>query len=102
MRSSSTRTLIAAIVMSVVSCTLGEGEGPRYTGRVISVDGDQLCLGASSSSPTDTCGLIPDVATELPQVGDCVSLFGRPYDHGRKIRWSRSDLGRRVDDDICT
>lgn len=94
-------TIAMVTVFLLASCTLGEGEGPRYTGRVVSVDEDQLCLGPNSSSRTGTCGSIPTSATNLPRVGDCVSLFGHPFDHGRKIRWSRSDLSQRVDDRKC-
>jgi len=35
----------------VLSCTPGEGEGPRYIGRVVSVNEHELCLGPNSSSP---------------------------------------------------
>jgi hypothetical protein len=92
--------VMAAVLLS--SCTIGEGEGPRYTGRVVSIDEHQLCLGPNTSSRTGTCGSIPDGATNLPRVGDCVSLFGHPYDQGRKIRWSSSGLSRRVDDKRCS
>jgi hypothetical protein len=85
----------------LISCTLGEGEGGRYTGRVISVNEHELCLGPNTSSPTGTCGAIPQGVTRLPRVGDCVSLFGHPFDHGTKILWSRSDLSRRIDDKEC-
>jgi hypothetical protein len=84
------------------ACTLGEGEGPRFIGRVVSVNGRELCLGPNSSSPTGTCGSIPQGVTRLPRVGECVSLFGYPFDHGTKIRWSRADLSRRVDDKECS
>lgn len=83
------------------SCTLGEGDGPRYTGRVVSVGEQVLCLGPNSSSRTGTCGSIPQGVTRLPHVGECVSLFGHPFDQGTKVRWSRSDLDRRVDDKEC-
>lgn len=77
--------VIALIVPALlVSCTIGEGEGPRYTGRVVSVDEHELCLGPNSSSRTGTCGSIPEGATKLPGVGDCVSLFGHPFDNGSK------------------
>src|SRR3989442_14308348 len=84
------------------ACTLGEGEGARYIGRVVSVNEHQLSLGPNSSSPTGTCGSIPQGVTRLPRVGDCVSLFGHPFDHGTKTRWSRSDLSRRVDAKECS
>jgi hypothetical protein len=96
------RWLIALLAATLlVSCTTGEGEGPRFTGRVVSVDEHELCLGPNTSSRTGTCGSIPQGATNLPRVGDCVSLFGHPFDQGRKVRWSRSDLSRRVDDKEC-
>jgi hypothetical protein len=93
---------LAALLMTslLVSCTLGEG--PRYIGRVVSVDEHVLCLGPNSSSPTRTCGSIPQGVTTLPRVGDCVSLFGHPFDQGTKIRWSASDLGHHVDDKECS
>jgi hypothetical protein len=95
---------LAISLMSALlfSCTIGEGEGPRFIGRVVSVNEHELCLGPNSSSPTGTCGSIPQGVTRLPRVGDCVSLFGHPFDHGTKIRWSRSDLSRRVDDKECS
>jgi len=86
----------------LVSCTIGEGEGARYIGRVVSVHEQELCLGPNSSSPTGTCGSIPQGVTRLPRVGDCVSLFGHPFDHGTKIGWSGSDLSRRIDDKECS
>ena len=86
----------------LISCTFGEGEGGRYIGRVVSVNEHELCLGPNTSSPTGTCGTIPQGVTRLPRVGDCVSLAGDPFDHGRKIRWSRSDLSRRIDDKECS
>jgi hypothetical protein len=94
---------LATLLMTslMVSCTFGEGEGPRYIGRVVSVDEHVLCLGPNSSSPTGTCGSIPQGVTKLPRVGDCVSLFGNHFDQGTKIRWSASDLGRHVDDKEC-
>jgi len=86
----------------LVSCTIGDGEGPRYIGRVVSVNEHELCLGPNSSSRTGTCGSIPQGATKLPRVGDCVSLFGHPFDQGRKVRWSSSDLRRRADNKECS
>ena len=93
---------MALIPALLFACTLGEGEGPRYIGRVVSVRQHELCLGPSTSSPTVTCGVIPEGVARLPRVGDCVSLFGHPFDHGTKIRWSSLDLGRRVDDKQCS
>src|SRR5439155_25211209 len=89
---------VSLVSASLFSCTVGAGEGPRYIGRVVSVNEHELCLGPNSSSPTGTCGSIPQGVTRLPRVGDCVSLSGYPFDHGTKIRWSRSDLSRHVDD----
>ena len=94
-------SVVFILLTLLFSCTFGEGEGPRYTGPVISVDKAQLCLGPNTSSPTITCGVIPEGVTRLPRVGACVSLFGHPFDHGTKIRWSRSDLGHPVDDKEC-
>jgi hypothetical protein len=97
------RRLIPLLIPALLfSCTIGEGEGPRYIGRVVSVDEHELCLGLNSSSPTRTCGSIPEGAKRLPSVGDCVSLFGHPVDHGTKILWSSSDLSRTVDVSECT
>jgi hypothetical protein len=93
-----TALLLAALL---TSCTIGEGDGPRYIGRVVSVDDRQLCLGPNSSSSTGTCGVIPEGVTKLPRVGDCVSLFGHHFDRGSKIQWSSSDLGRTVDESEC-
>jgi hypothetical protein len=98
------RRWLAVLLMPglLLACTLGEGEGPRFIGRVASVGEHELCLGPNTSSPTGACGSIPEGVTRLPRVGECVSLFGYPFDHGSKILWSRSDLNRHVDEKECS
>lgn len=95
--------LLLTLAASVVSgCTLGDGEGPRYKGRVISVTSEQICLGPNSSSPNrPSCGRVPPGVTELPQVGECVSLFGRSDDGWKTMTWSEESLRLKVEDSTC-
>ena len=93
--------LVALIALLVTSCAQGDGEGPRYIGRVVSVSGSQLCVGPNSSSPTGTCGSIPSGLSGLPRVGQCVSLFGHVHDHGTTISWTKTSLKLVVADSEC-
>jgi len=87
---------VAVVLCMAVSC--GDGEGPRFTGRVASVSGSQLCVGPSTSSSSITCGSLPSGAP-VPSVGQCVSLFA----HGSsgKMTWSKASLNLKVPDSDC-
>lgn len=91
----------AQLISRVTACSLGDGEGPRYTGRVTSVTSEQICIGPNTSSPAETCGSVPIGFTLLPHVGQCVSLFARFSDEGRHRTWAESSLRLKVDDSVC-
>ena len=83
----------------LAGCTIGDGEGARYTGRVVRVSGSQVCVGPNTSSPTNTCGSVPPGFSRLPQVGQCMSLFA--HVHGRKLSWTNDSLNLAVPDNAC-
>jgi hypothetical protein len=88
---------LALLLCMAVSC--GEdGEGPRFTGRVATVSGSQLCVGPSSSSPSITCGSLPSGAP-VPRVGQCVSLFAQGS--SGKMTWTKASLNLKVPDSDC-
>jgi hypothetical protein len=93
--------LLALLLTGVCACTVGDGEGPRYTGRVTRVSPQEICVGPSTSSRTETCGSVPAGFTDLPRVGQCVSLFPRVSDHGRHLTWTTTSLRLTVRDSEC-
>jgi hypothetical protein len=94
--------LFAALIVPVLTaCALGDGEGPRYTGRATSVSPQQICVGPNTSSRTETCGDVPAGFTDLPRVGQCVSLFAHFSDQGRHRTWTETSLQLEVDDSEC-
>lgn len=97
-----TAILLAVALTVLGACTLRDGEGARYIGRVVSVDQHEICVGPSSSSDTTTCGDLPDNPPPLPAVGDCVGLFPRSGGENGHITWSTDSLRREYDDDRCT
>ena len=93
--------LAIVLLLGICACSLdNSGERPRYTGRVVSVSSTELCLGPNTSSPSGTCAAIPQGATALPKVGDCVSLLSEPVE-GDGLRWSMTDLNRVLQVDSC-
>ena len=95
--------LIGAVVATGLSgCTLGDGEGPRFRGRVSSVSDTRLCVGPNSSSASRrTCDDIPAGSVELPSVGQCVSLFADFSDEGKRLTWTTTSLELSVKDSEC-
>jgi hypothetical protein len=93
---------LLVIVEVAAGCTTGDGEGARYTGRVVSIADSQLCVGPNSSSSTGTCGAIPTGFTQLPRVGQCVSLFAHFDDNGTKLTWTTASLKLVVPDNECS
>jgi hypothetical protein len=90
------------MIAGVSGCSFGsDGEGGRFTGRVTSVSSKQICVGPSTSSRTETCGDVPADVTDLPRVGQCVSLFEVVSDQGRHRTWSKKSLRLKVDDSEC-
>jgi hypothetical protein len=77
------------LVFLLAGCT---GDQARYTGRVASIQGDQLCLGPNTSGPQGTCGRIPAGVATLPAIGDCVSLTATYSEGGKKVTWRKSAL----------
>jgi hypothetical protein len=96
-------TLVTAFwIATVGGCTNGDGEGPRYVGRVVSVTPHQVCVGPSSSARSVTCGAVPTGVNQLPTVGECVGLFPSKITSGRIVSWSRDSLTTRVDESRCS
>jgi hypothetical protein len=87
---------LAVVLLTAASC--GDGEGPRYTGRVATVSGSQLCVGPSTSSSSITCGALPSGAP-IPKIGQCVSLFARGS--SAKMTWTTASLSVNVPDSDC-
>jgi hypothetical protein len=95
--------LIGAMVATGLSgCTLGDGEGPRYIGRVHSVTSSQVCVGPSTSSDRVTCGSAPDEFSPLPRVGQCVGLFPAKVSDGAVVSWSEESLRLHYEDGDCS
>jgi hypothetical protein len=93
--------LLAVLFAVATACSPGDGEGPRYSGRVTSVSAQQVCVGPSTSSGSETCGEVPDGFSDLPQVGQCVSLFAHFSDQGQHRTWTDDSLRLRVKDSEC-
>jgi hypothetical protein len=93
---------LGLLIVVLSACTLGDGEGPRYTGRVTSVSSTEICVGPNSNWPEVACESVPPGFTELPRVGQCVSLFARHFDQGRARAWTETSLKRAVEEDRCT
>jgi hypothetical protein len=92
----------ACLATAVAGCTTGDGEGPRYIGRVTSVSADTVCVGPSSSSDSETCGKVPEDPPSLPKVGQCVGLFPSDIgEDGRVLTWSKASLSLHYDDSEC-
>jgi hypothetical protein len=100
-RDAATGILVTVLLMGASACVMGDGEGPRFTGRVTKVSPSEICVGPSTSSRTETCGSTPAGFTDLPRIGQCVSLFPRFSDHGRRLTWTRTSLRLKVDDAEC-
>jgi len=94
-------SLTGLLVFAISGCTTGDGEGPRYVGRVVSVTPNQVCVGSSSSSRTTTCGSVPWGTSNLPTVGQRVALFPSKITSGRVVSWSPDSLAAHVDDSRC-
>jgi hypothetical protein len=85
--------LLVSVGLVVAMAAVGMyGDQARYTGRVASIQGNQLCLGPNTSGPSGTCGTIPPRAEGLPAVGNCVSLTADHSDGGRRRTWHRGGL----------
>ena len=96
------RTVVLVVAGVVLAgCTLGDGEGPRYTGRVSRVSGDRLCVGPNTSSPRETCGVLPAGFSQVPAVGHCVSLFAHFTEDGTRLTWTVDSLRLKVADRRC-
>ena len=99
------RSLLSLVVIAstlLVGCTTGDGEGPRYTSRVVSVSDTRLCVGPNESSPQPrTCGDVPAGFADLPLVGQCVSLFAHFSDQGKRKTWTKTSLQLSVKDSEC-
>ena len=97
-----TAILITALaVAGSTACSPGDGEGPRYTGRVTSASARQVCVGPNTSSRSETCGWVPAGSLNLPRVGQCVDLFAHFSDQGRHRTWTATSLRLSVDDSEC-
>jgi hypothetical protein len=95
-------SLVPALVLAgITTCTLGDGEGADYTGRVTRVSPQQLCVGPNPSSEAETCGVVPAGFTDLPGIGTCVSPFAHFSDEGRRRTWTEANLRLKVDDSEC-
>jgi hypothetical protein len=90
-----------AVLGALGACTTGDGEGPRFIGRVVSVTPSEVCVGPSSSSPDVTCGAVPTGVQKLPEVGQCVGLFPRKLRAGKVTAWSAESLRAKYDDKEC-
>jgi hypothetical protein len=92
---------VAAFLLS--GCQIGgDGEGPRFTGRVVSVTPHEVCVGPNSTRPRKTCGSVPDGTTDLPSVGQCVSLFAHTSDQGKTLNWTAASLRLTVPTKQCS
>jgi len=91
----------ASLLTVVTACTTGDGEGPRYIGRVVSATPTEVCVGPSSSSRDVTCGGVPPGVKEVPQVGQCVGLFPGSFHSGKVAGWSAASLRLHYDDKVC-
>jgi len=92
---------LAVVFAAATACSPGDGEGPRYTGRVTSVSPHQICVGPTTSSRSETCGEVPDGFSDLPRIGECVSLFAHFSDQGRHRTWTESSLQLHVKESEC-
>jgi hypothetical protein len=83
-------------------CVIGQdGEGPRFTGRVLSLQPHQICIGPNTTRPRTTCGSVPFGISNLPKVGQCVSLFAHTSDRGETLDWTAESLRLVVPDGQC-
>jgi hypothetical protein len=97
------RRWLVVVLASAAACQAGAGgEGPGFTGRVVSVTSEQVCVGPNTSRDSITCGTVPNGPTDLPRVGQCVSLFAHLRDGGNKLDWTASSLRATVADTKCT
>jgi hypothetical protein len=95
-------TFVIMTTAAVTGCTINtDGDGPRYTGRVLSVSASKICVGPSTSSSSTTCGTMPQGLAPLPKVGQCVSLFARFRDQGTSIAWTAASLRLKIADSDC-
>ena len=97
LRRSISGLVIAIAVTGIAACSPGEGEGPRYTGHVTSVSTQEVCVGPNTSSQIESCGSVPGGFTDLPRVGQCVSLFAYFSDQGRHRTWTETSLRLKID-----
>jgi len=58
-------------------------------------------VGAHTGSSPEACGEVPDGFSDLPQIGECVSLFAHVSDQGRRRTWTKDSLRLRVNDSEC-
>ena len=93
--------VLAFAFTAATACSPRDGEGPRYTGRVTSVSPQRICVGPNTSSSSETCGEVPDGFSDLPRIGQCVSLFAHFSDQGRHRTWSDDSLRLKVKDSEC-
>jgi len=93
--------VLAIAFAAATGCSPGDGEGPRYTGRVTSVSAQQVCVGPDTSSSSETCGEVPDGFGDLPRIGQCTSLFAHFSDQGPHRTWTEDSLRLKVKDSAC-
>ena len=93
--------IFCALAIAATACTTQDGDGPRYVGRVVTVNSDEICVGPNSSSSDKTCGALPADPPPLPSVGDCVALFAPAHGDGEQRTWTRTSLSLDVDQDRC-
>ena len=92
---------LAVVFAAATACSPGDGDGPRYTGRVTSVSPQQICVGPNTSSSSETCGEVPDKFSDLPRIGQCVSLFAHFSGQGRHRTWTEDSLRLKAKDSAC-
>lgn len=102
-RAATPGTFLAVVLSLCSACTIGDGEGPRWVGRVVSVSPTQVCIGPNTVRTRVTCGSVPEgiKAADLPQVGQCVSLFAHTSDKSKTLDWTATSLRLKIDDSKC-
>jgi hypothetical protein len=92
--------LLAIAALSISGC-IG-GDDARVVGRVTSVSATQVCVAPVGwASGDQECRGVPDGATVLPAVGQCVSLVASGASAGQIRLWEANSLAEHVPNTTC-
>jgi hypothetical protein len=93
--------LLLAASPALVGC-VGAGDTARVLGRVTSTSATQVCVApVGGANGYKICRLVPEGATDIPSVGECVWLAETGEDTGNTKLWDAKSLAEHISESDC-